>query len=228
MVTLKERLRNVGAVLSIAVNPFAKGKIESTIKNPVLKATTEFIANSPYTTAGVIAGGASVIKGGIGKAISALSTKTKVVGSGLALVATPAIIGNPQIATGAIKVVGAVTPENIIATTFQASRLTATPTLQGLKEFASENKLTLGVLAGLGAVVGATKVAPAISNISNIVATNRNTKAINESIEAGKVIPITQAITPVAALPTEIPKGKETPMPSTVPVPTEPITSHII
>ena len=143
MVTLKERLANVGEVLNLSVNPFAKGKIESSIKSPILKSTSEFVANNPYTTAGLITGATSIIKKGIVSTLSGLTTKTKILTVGLGLTTAPALIGNPNAVSYLVKGAGALTPESIATTSYQAGQLSQNPSVKGFKSFLVENKETL-------------------------------------------------------------------------------------
>ena len=230
MVTFKERLVNVGQVLNLSINPFAKGKIESSLKSPILKSTSEFVANNPYTTAALITGASNIIKKGIVSTFSALSTKTKVLTVGLGVTTAPAILGNPNAVSYLVEGASAITPESIASTSFQAGQLTQNPSVEGFKNFLVENKATLAIGGTIAALVVGKKIAPTISNVSNIIATNKNTKAINEDIklmkEEGKKITMDAGV-PISALPTVIPTGKAENIPSTVPVPIEPTTSPI-
>lgn len=219
---LLSRLKNVKDVLAIAVNPFSKDTIVSSSSNKVVKAATEFIANNPYTTAGIAAAGVS---GTIKTAITSLSTKAKVVLGAATLATAPAIISSPTTAASALKVASGLTPEKIVKLSSDVGKTVETPTLSNLKDLVTTNKTLLLAGGAAALIVGATKIAPAISNVSNIVATNANTKALTESAKAAQtsISPVANAA-PVTTLPVDT--GVSKPL-ATNPVPQEPTPSPI-
>ena len=90
---LKERGRNIVDVYKIALNPFSRNRIKANVKNKTLKKGLELVANNPYKTAAVIAGGVTAARYAL-PAAKALIAKTGAakIGGAAAGVATGAAI----------------------------------------------------------------------------------------------------------------------------------------
>jgi hypothetical protein len=65
-----ERLKNVGAVLNAAFNPFSETKVEANVENRALKYGLEAFANHPYLASGIAAGGVTLLGGTTAGAIT--------------------------------------------------------------------------------------------------------------------------------------------------------------
>jgi len=117
----KERLTNVKDVLSIAINPFSKDRVKANVKNRTGKAALEFVANNPFTTAGlatpigltgksIAASGLKATAGKVATRIGALPTKTKIIAGTIGIGAGSAALSAPK--DQVIKVASGLTPES--------------------------------------------------------------------------------------------------------------------
>lgn len=101
-----------------AIKTESQGSIIANVENKSLKAGLEFVANNPATVAAVAAGGTLAIKNPttVVKAISSLSTKSKVIAGVSAVTVVPAVsnlvVSNPEKALG---LVSDITPESSIS-----------------------------------------------------------------------------------------------------------------
>lgn len=231
--TFFKQLKNVGDVLSIALNPFSKDKIVADVKNPIAKSVLEAGANNPYTTA--LLGASSVSKTvttGIVKAVTSASTKTKVALGATALVATPAIVSSPKTASSAINVVSGLTPESLLRFGSNLGKVVETPSIESVKNLYEGNKVITTGLAVAGVAIAGKAVVPALASGVNTLVTSRNTKAIKKAteatIKAPDYLPTADTKVIVEKSPTAtIPSNPAAPVTATNPVPSEPSTSPI-
>lgn len=169
-------VKNVFDVVSIAANPFSKDKITTPIENKILKAGIEATANNPYTTAGVIVGGPTILTKA-GAAFSTLKTLTKVLASTAALAFSGAVVGNPKLAAPSIQAAGMITPEAIVKYGSTASQV-KNPT--DLVNLAKQNPVLTAATAGVTAYFGGKLVNTGI-NALNAYETRQNTEATRKN-----------------------------------------------
>lgn len=224
---IKERLTNVKDVLLTAINPFSSTKIEASSKLGVAKPIAEFVANNPFTTAGLaVAATSSAIKGAVGKAIASTTLKTKVVAGAAALVATPALISSPKTVSTATKVVSGLTPESLVKFGANVGKTVETPSLSNIKNVFTESPIIAGTIATIATIAGAKAISTAGLAVSNIIATKSNTKALAESTEQIKTQ--MQSISnnaPTVTIPSNVQTGS---IPDTNPVPINPTPSPLV
>lgn len=223
---IKERLTNVKDVLAIAVNPFSKSSITADIKNPVAKKAVELVANNPYTSAAVVAVPFSgSAKTAITSSVAKLSTSTKVATAGAALVVTPALVTSSRAQEATLNIASAVTPERLAKFGADLGNQIDKPSVQGIKDLVAENKILVGTAAVAAAVIGGTAITKAAVTAGNIMAVNKNTKAIQDMNKSTST-----AIQPVSnsAPLTSLPAGNQQAMiPSTNPVPINPVAAPL-
>lgn len=224
---IKERLTNVKDVLLTSLNPFSSTKIEASSKLGVAKPIAEFVANNPFTTAGLaVAATSTAVKGAVTKAIASTTLKTKVVASAAALVATPALISSPKTVSAAGKVVSGLTPESLVKFGANVGKTVETPSLANIKNVFTESPIIAGTIATVAAVAGIKAISTAGLAISNIVATKANTKALADSTE--QIQTQMQSISnnaPTVTIPSNVQTGK---IPDTNPVPINPSPSPLV
>lgn len=162
----KERLSNVIGTLRASLG---SGKVTADIKNPTLKAGVEFVANNPYTTAGIIAAGASsAARSIIGSTISKASPLTKAGLAAGSLYAGSVVISSPTAATSIIKGASEITPEQLVKGGIETGKAIESNTVDGWTAALKQNK---GVAIIGGAILGSSliKAAPQIgSSITNL------------------------------------------------------------
>jgi hypothetical protein len=182
----KERLKNVGNVLSIALNPFSKDEIKASTSSKTVNALLEAGANSPYSTIALVgsAGSGSLLKGTT-KVVSSLKPTTKIIGALVGTVGAGTLLGSEKARVATIKTIGGLTPEKLIKGGKEAGQLLDSPSLKGAKEFLQQNPVLVGATAVAGGIL-ATKSLPAVSNLLNREATLENAEAIREQTEAMK------------------------------------------
>lgn len=175
----KEKFQNVGAVLNASFNPFSKTKVQANVSNPTLKKGLELVANHPYATAGVVAGGITAVANpsaalSVGKALIPTTTKGKIVGTAASLVGVGLVKSNPLKAAE----VAVSTPSNLINFGSNVGGFLTDPSIENAKKIIKENPIISGVTAAtiLGSVgLGAAGI---VSNIMNTRATKENTNAM--------------------------------------------------
>lgn len=187
----KERLANVVGVVNAAFNPFSKSTVEANVSNPTMKTALETVANHPYVTAGVIAGGYTlatkpVIAAATGKALIPTTTKGKIITA----VAAPVVIGAvaKQPAQAAKALISA--PSALANVGGNVANLASNPSLENLGNLYKENPVIVGGATAAVALLTAKGLFPAI-------ATAKQTQAIQEQTAA------IEAATGQIALPTE-------------------------
>lgn len=180
-----ERIKNVGATLSSALNPFSKDKIIATVSNPVLKSGLEFVANNPYSTALVAAtAGTTGARTAVVKAVSKLSPITKIVTGSVGLATVGVVAGNPATLNPIIKGASGLTPESILKFGTATGKATKQPSINNITAIAKENPVITGALA-LGAGIIAAKTLPSIINYQNTKEVIKNTEATLKNTQAG-------------------------------------------
>ena len=181
-----ERLTNVVNVVKSAINPFDSNTIKANVSNPVAKAGLEFVANNPYSTAAVIAtAGSSTARTAVAKVVTSLSTTTKVIAGGAALVAVPAIVSSPKIQGVTVNTISSITPEKLVKLGSGIGKVTEAATVSSGIDFLKENKGVLGVVGGVTAAIVGAKVAAPLVNYMNIRATQQNTGALQNNNNLG-------------------------------------------
>lgn len=181
----KAKIENVGAVLNAAFNPFSKDTVVANVQNKALKTTLETVANHPYVSAGVVAGGITLaanpsVATSVGTALIPTTTKGKVI----AAVAAPVVIGAvvSQPAESAKAVISA--PSNLANVGSNIATLIAEPTLEHAKDLIKENPIIVGSAIAAGTIAAGSVIIPAITSNRNIAAINEQTKAIQDSTTA--------------------------------------------
>lgn len=232
------QVKNIGAVLKQSFNPFSETKPVSTSSNKVVKAVTEFVSSNPYSTAAIITPGIASAKAAITKtstsigvktlatkAISSLSTKTKVALGAIGLVSVPVLATSPKTTATVTKTASKLTPEALLHAGGDLGKTLENPSLSNIKDFASDNKILVG--AGLAAV--AVAGGSALSNTLNTIAVRQNTKAMLAGGTTTAVETVKAIATPeIKAAPTStIPSMVAAPIAPTNPVPNEPQPSMI-
>lgn len=223
--TFIAQVKNVGAVLKESLNPFSSAKPIADVKNPLVKSALEFVSANPLETALIAATGASsAARSAIVSTVSKLSTTTKVVGGAIGLATVPAIVASPTLASKTIQGASKLTPTALVRASTQAGQLVENPTLTSAGDFLKNNAVILGAGAlALTAVAGRTGV-QTLANVSNVIATERNTKAITSAVDQSKV-----TVQPLAnnAPTVTIPSGNSGTIPPTNPVPTQPVAAPL-
>lgn len=179
-----KRLKNVAAVLSIAVNPFTKDKIKANTGIKPVDKVLGAAASHPYITAAPIAvvkapAAAAVIAKAVGqKALTTAAAhpvKTAGVLAG-AVVVGSAVKQNPKLAS----VVRNPLPE-LAETGSDIGKFTKNPSLETAADIAKNSPLiTAGTALVAGAVIGKSATIGA-ANLANTLATTSNTRAIKDS-----------------------------------------------
>lgn len=179
VIPTEAKIKNVGAVLNAAFNPFSKDKVVANVSNPVLKTALETVANHPYVSAAVVSAPIVAIKNPTAATTAVSSIIPKSVTGKVALaaavpVATGALINQPA------KTVSAAVAAPSALSNFggNLANLVAEPSISNLKTLVTENPL---ISAGLATAAGVAAVKTATS-VANIVTTERNTKAIEDSM----------------------------------------------
>lgn len=175
----KERLTNVVNVLKSSLNPFDKNKVVANVENKTAKAALEFVANNPYTTAGLATGATAIIKAPVAAAAKvakvAISNPVK---SSLAVVAVGAAAKSQTVRTTLIKSAGKLTPENLLQVGAKTGEFIDQPDKTPKDAFAFIKDVapdaTLPVLAA-AAVVATPFVAPiVIDKVKDLVTPDEN------------------------------------------------------
>ncbi len=174
----KAKLQNVVDVLSIAINPLSKDKIIANVSNPTLKTAVETIANHPYVTAGVVAGGITAVSNptaAVNATKSLIPTSTS--GKIAAAVAIPIAAG--VVAQSPTKVIPAVVslPSELMKFGSDAAKVIENPTLQNAKNLIKESPV-------ISAVVGAAAVGAVGLGVSGLIASVANTISTKENSAA--------------------------------------------
>jgi len=192
----KERLQNVADVLKMAVHPFDSGKIVGNTSSKTANAALSFVANNPYATAAIVApvtgalplapakaaAGSTAARATIAKAVSGLSTKTKVISGAAAFIGVPLLATSEKARVATIETIGSITPERLMSLGANTGAVIDNPTLGNVKDLWSENKGTL--IAGLGAVavLGGGAALTAANTYQNTLAIKENTKSAENNI----------------------------------------------
>lgn len=186
----KERLQNVVDVVSTAFNPFSKDKVVANVQDATAKATLEFVANNPYTTAGIIsAGAAAPARSAIGSAVSGLSTTTKLVAGAATVAAVPALATSERLRVGAIKAIDTVTPEKIASFGAKTGNVVQNPSSGNLKNYLKEEAPLIATAVGATALIGGLRAAGVASTALSVIATEQNTKATEKAVAAAQAAP---------------------------------------
>lgn len=180
--TLKERLINVGKVL---IAPFTSTRVVANVQNKPLKASLEYAANNPFTTALIVATAVSSAgRAALAKTISTLSTKAKVVGGVGVLASGGLIAGNPKLVAPIISTASYVTPESIPKFTSSIGKITASKTVDeaitNVGSAAKQNPVLSAALLGITAY-GITKVGAKVVPALQTYTTAQNTAAVKNS-----------------------------------------------
>ena len=175
----KEKLQNVVDVLSIAINPFSKDKISANISNPVVKTTLELVANHPYLTAGVVAGGITAVSNPqvvstVAKSLVPTTIKGKIAASVAVPIVTGALIQQPAKTIGA----AADLPGNLAQFGGNVANFIADPSLSGAKQIFQENPLIAGGAIATALTATGLAIIPAIASIRQTEAINKQTEAL--------------------------------------------------
>jgi hypothetical protein len=202
----KERLANVVGVVNAAFNPFSKSTVEANVSNPTMKAALETVANHPYVSAGVIAGGVTAItKPAVALAAAKSAIPTTVKGKVIAAVAAPVVLG--AVAKQPIKAISTAikAPSELAEFGGGISTLLAEPSLASAKALFKESPLLTGATLAAGAVIAGKGIFPAIAIAQQTQAIQEQTEALRGAT-AGLAtpsggIPPTYATAPMATVP---------------------------
>lgn len=177
----KAKIENVGAVLNAAFNPFSKDTVVANVSNPTLKKSLELVANHPYVSAGVVAGGITAVtnpSSALSAAKTLIPTTTK--GKIIAAVAAPIVVG--AVAQKPLESAKALisAPSNLANFGGNAANLIASPSVSNLKTLAKENP----ILTGAAALATAVTVGGGIGLAANTAATFINSQATKANTAA--------------------------------------------
>jgi len=172
----KERLANVVNVLGAAINPFDNKKVVANVTNPTAKAALEAAANSPYTTAAIVATPFSgAARSVVASAASKLGLGTKVALGAATAVAVPAVVSSERLRTSAITTAGNLTPEKLASFGAQSGKLVDNPTLEGAKKLILDNKAIVGAAGAAAVIATGGKFVGAAATLQNTLAVKENT-----------------------------------------------------
>jgi hypothetical protein len=181
-----ERIKNVGATLNAAFNPFASVKgVTANVSNPTVKAVLETVASHPYVSAGVVAAGVTAVSNpsaalAVAKKLVPKSTLGKVA----AVTIAPTVIGG---VTTAIK--NSPTKALDLALSAPSKGFNAG---QDLNKIIQEPSLQSGIdyikahpyFSAAAITVGLAAIGFSSVTIASLLSNHYNTKAVIENTKA--------------------------------------------
>lgn len=219
VIPTKEKISNVGNVLNAAFNPFSKSTITATTGSKTLNTVLETVANHPYVSAGVVAGGITLATKpalAVSAAKSLIPTSTK--GKIAAAVVTPVIVGAVVQKPAQTLKAAISAPSSLANFGGNAANLIAAPSVSNLKTLVTENP----VIAASAGLAGAAVIGGGIGLAANTAATFLNTRATKENTGLPEAIPMAAA-TDTLPSSTQIVQTSATPPVSSI-APTTPVT----
>jgi hypothetical protein len=191
VVPTKAKIENVGAVLNAAFNPFSKDTVVANVSNPVLKTTLETVANHPYVSTALVAGGVTAVSNptaalNVAKALVPTTTKGKIIAAVAAPVAAGVVLSAPSQSAKAI----ISTPSALVNVGQNIGTFAVNPSVENLKNIYKENPAVATVATSAGLIAIGSAVVPAVSNaISNQLTRSeisKQTDVFKEQLEVSK------------------------------------------
>lgn len=205
----KEKIQNVGQVLNAAFNPFSSTTVQANVKNPVIKTALETVANHPYATAGVVAGGITAIKTPaiiptVAKAVTPKTPK----GIVTAAIATPVVFGAVlKEPTKTIKAAVSA-PSELAQFGGDIATFAANPSVSNAKNIIEQSPLisaAAGIVAGAGiikagsSIIGGALQREAIQDQTKTLEAALTSKPMTSITPISPQTPITPATQPLIA-----------------------------
>lgn len=169
---------NAAATIGQSLNPLSSLKPTvntNIVKSEPVKKVLETVVKHPYVSAAIVAAPIMAIKNpsaaaSVVKSLVPASTTGKIAAVVAAPVVVGAVIQNP---TGAFNT-AASAPSNLVNFGGNISKVVSSPSIENVKELVTENPLLTAATAAAGGVV----LSKGVTAAANIIATERNTRAL--------------------------------------------------